>query len=98
MDDLVRRVEQVMREVQPSTLYAFHAGEAHRDHRALLAVLLGGFVVIVGKHRRTRPNFLPPHGRKLRETVLRANLSLGEIGQRLAEDLGEGGKEIIEGE
>lgn len=35
MDDLVRRVEQVMREVQPSTLYAFHAGEAHRDHRAI---------------------------------------------------------------
>jgi len=33
--DLTRRVEQVMRELQPKTLYSFHAGEAHRDHRAI---------------------------------------------------------------
>ncbi len=35
MDELTRRVEEVMREVQPKTLYSFHAGEAHRDHRAI---------------------------------------------------------------
>ena len=35
LDDLTGRVEQVMREVQPKTLYSFHAGEAHRDHRAI---------------------------------------------------------------
>jgi len=35
LDDLTRRVEEVAREVQPKTLYSFHAGEAHRDHRAI---------------------------------------------------------------
>lgn len=33
--DLQQRIEEVMREVQPKTLYSFHAGEAHRDHRAV---------------------------------------------------------------
>ena len=35
LDDLTKRIEAVIREVQPKTLYSFHAGEAHRDHRAL---------------------------------------------------------------
>lgn len=35
LDELVRRIEAVMREVAPRTLYSFHAGEAHRDHRAV---------------------------------------------------------------
>lgn len=35
LDDLTQRIEAVIREVQPKTLYSFHAGEAHRDHRAL---------------------------------------------------------------
>lgn len=35
LSDLTRRVEAVFREVQPRTLYSFHAGEAHRDHRAV---------------------------------------------------------------
>jgi LmbE family N-acetylglucosaminyl deacetylase len=34
---LTARVAEVMREVQPATLYSFHAGEAHRDHRAVAA-------------------------------------------------------------
>ncbi len=33
--DLTARVSAVMQEVQPKTLYSFHAGEAHRDHRAI---------------------------------------------------------------
>lgn len=33
--DLTKRVEAVIREIQPKTLYSFHAGEAHRDHRAI---------------------------------------------------------------
>lgn len=37
LDDLTQRVAAVMQEVQPKTLYSFHAGEAHRDHRALSA-------------------------------------------------------------
>ncbi|MCK5944981.1 MAG: PIG-L family deacetylase [Planctomycetes bacterium] len=35
LDELTARVTEVIREVQPKTLYAFHAGEAHRDHRAI---------------------------------------------------------------
>lgn len=35
LGDLQQRVEAIMREVQPKTLYSFHAGEAHRDHRAV---------------------------------------------------------------
>lgn len=34
---LTTRIGEVMREVQPRTLYSFHAGEAHRDHRAIAA-------------------------------------------------------------
>jgi LmbE family N-acetylglucosaminyl deacetylase len=37
LPELSTRVAAVMREVQPKTLYSFHAGEAHRDHRALAA-------------------------------------------------------------
>lgn len=33
--ELTQRIEAVIREVQPKTFYAFHAGEAHRDHRAI---------------------------------------------------------------
>ncbi|HEX5052803.1 MAG TPA: PIG-L family deacetylase [Planctomycetota bacterium] len=33
--ELTARIEQVMREVRPMTLYSFHGGEAHRDHRAV---------------------------------------------------------------
>lgn len=35
LDELTKRIEEVMREVRPKTLYSFHAGEAHRDHRAV---------------------------------------------------------------
>jgi len=35
--ELTARIVAVMQEVQPSTLYSFHAGEAHRDHRAVAA-------------------------------------------------------------
>ena len=34
---MTARIAEVMREVQPRTLYSFHAGEAHRDHRAVAA-------------------------------------------------------------
>ncbi|MFY9344881.1 MAG: PIG-L family deacetylase [Planctomycetota bacterium] len=37
LPELTRRITEVMREVQPKTLYSFHAGEAHRDHRAVAA-------------------------------------------------------------
>ncbi|MEO6594563.1 MAG: PIG-L family deacetylase, partial [Planctomycetota bacterium] len=37
LDALTERIVAVMREVQPRTLYSFHAGEAHRDHRAMAA-------------------------------------------------------------
>lgn len=33
--DLTERIAAVMREIQPKTFYSFHAGEAHRDHRAI---------------------------------------------------------------
>jgi LmbE family N-acetylglucosaminyl deacetylase len=33
--ELTRRIAEVMQQVQPKTLYSFHAGEAHRDHRAV---------------------------------------------------------------
>jgi len=35
--ELTARIAAVMQEVQPRTLYSFHAGEAHRDHRAIAA-------------------------------------------------------------
>jgi LmbE family N-acetylglucosaminyl deacetylase len=35
LQDLTHQIEAVAREVQPRTLYSFHAGEAHRDHRAV---------------------------------------------------------------
>ncbi|MFK7743340.1 MAG: PIG-L deacetylase family protein [Planctomycetota bacterium] len=35
LDALSEKVEAIVREVQPKTLYAFHSGEAHRDHRAI---------------------------------------------------------------
>jgi len=34
---LTARIVDVIREVKPATLYSFHAGEAHRDHRAIAA-------------------------------------------------------------
>lgn len=35
LGELTSRIVDVMREVAPKTLYTFHAGEAHRDHRAV---------------------------------------------------------------
>lgn len=37
LPELTARIAAVMQEVQPRTLYSFHAGEAHRDHRAVAA-------------------------------------------------------------
>jgi LmbE family N-acetylglucosaminyl deacetylase len=37
--ELTARITEVIREVQPKTLYAFHAGEGHRDHRAIAAAV-----------------------------------------------------------
>jgi LmbE family N-acetylglucosaminyl deacetylase len=37
LDTLTSRIADVMREIRPRTLYSFHAGEAHCDHRAIAA-------------------------------------------------------------
>jgi LmbE family N-acetylglucosaminyl deacetylase len=37
LETLTSRIADVMREIRPHTLYSFHAGEAHRDHRSIAA-------------------------------------------------------------
>ena len=53
LEDLTARISAVMQEVQPKTLYSFHAGEAHRDHRA------------IAKATAVAANVLPPECRCL---------------------------------
>ncbi len=61
---LTERVAAVMREVQPKTLYSFHAGEAHRDHRAIAAATAAAAHALPADCRCLLygVNFVPPGG------------------------------------
>lgn len=61
---LTARIEAVMREVQPRTLYSFHAGEAHRDHRAVAAATAAAAAALAANCRCLLygVNFVPPGG------------------------------------
>lgn len=61
---LTERVAAVMREVQPKTLYSFHAGEAHRDHRAIAASTAAAAHALPADCRCLLygVNFVPPGG------------------------------------
>ena len=62
--DLTARIVAVMREVQPRTLYSFHAGEAHRDHRAIAAATAAAAHALSPECRCLLygVNFVPPGG------------------------------------
>ena len=62
--DLTARIVAVMREVQPRTLYSFHAGEAHRDHRAIAAATAAAAHALPADCRCLLygVNFVPPGG------------------------------------
>lgn len=61
---LTARIVAVVREVQPRTLYAFHAGEAHRDHRAIAAATAAAAHALPADCRCLLfgVNFVPPGG------------------------------------
>lgn len=61
---LTARIAEVMREVQPKTLYSFHAGEAHRDHRAVSAATAAAAAALPADCRCLLygVNFVPPGG------------------------------------
>lgn len=61
---LTDRIAAVMREVQPKTLYSFHAGEAHRDHRAVAAATAAAAPALPADCRCLLygVNFVPPGG------------------------------------
>lgn len=62
--DLTARIVAVMKEVQPRTLYSFHAGEAHRDHRAIAAATAAASQALPTDCRCLLygVNFVPPGG------------------------------------
>lgn len=62
--ELTARLAEVMREVQPRTLYSFHAGEAHRDHRAIAAATAAAAGALPADCRCLLygVNFVPPGG------------------------------------
>jgi len=63
--ELTRRIDAVMREVKPRTLYSFHAGEAHRDHRAVAAATAAAAAAALPADCRCLcygVNFVPPGG------------------------------------
>jgi LmbE family N-acetylglucosaminyl deacetylase len=64
LSTLTARIADVMREVQPRTLYAFHAGEAHRDHRAVAAATAAAAHALPTDCRCLLygVNFVPPGG------------------------------------
>ncbi|HEX6813927.1 MAG TPA: PIG-L family deacetylase [Planctomycetota bacterium] len=61
---LTTRIADVMREVKPRTLYSFHAGEAHRDHRAIAAATAAAAPALLPDCRCLLygVNFVPPGG------------------------------------
>jgi LmbE family N-acetylglucosaminyl deacetylase len=64
LDALTARIAGVMREVAPRTLYSFHAGEAHRDHRAVAAATAAAAHALPAGCRCLLygVNFVPPGG------------------------------------
>lgn len=61
---LTEHIAAVMQEVQPRTLYSFHAGEAHRDHRAIAAATAAAAHALPKDCRCLLygVNFVPPGG------------------------------------
>lgn len=61
---LTARIAAVVHEVQPRTLYSFHAGEAHRDHRAIAAATAAAAAALSADCRCLLygVNFVPPGG------------------------------------
>ncbi|MBL8733928.1 MAG: PIG-L family deacetylase [Planctomycetes bacterium] len=64
LDELTARVVAVMQEIRPRTLYSFHAGEAHRDHRAISAATAAAADALPADCRCLGygVNFVPPGG------------------------------------
>ncbi|MFN6194755.1 MAG: PIG-L deacetylase family protein [Planctomycetota bacterium] len=64
LSDLTARIEAVLQEVRPRTLYSFHAGEAHRDHRAIAAATAAAARALPADCRCLLygVNFTPPGG------------------------------------
>jgi LmbE family N-acetylglucosaminyl deacetylase len=64
LDELGGLVAAVMREVAPRTLYSFHGGEAHRDHRAVAAATAAAANALPPDCRCLLygVNFVPPGG------------------------------------
>jgi LmbE family N-acetylglucosaminyl deacetylase len=62
--DLTARIRAVIVEVQPRTLYSFHAGEAHRDHRSVAAATAAAASALPADCRCLLygVNFVPPGG------------------------------------
>jgi LmbE family N-acetylglucosaminyl deacetylase len=61
---LTARIAAVMQEIRPKTLYSFHAGEAHRDHRAIAAATAAAAAALPADCRCLLygVNFVPPGG------------------------------------
>ncbi len=64
LPELTARIVAVIGEVQPRTLYSFHAGEAHRDHRAIAAATAAAAAALPAECRCLGygVNFVPPGG------------------------------------
>ncbi|HEU4418468.1 MAG TPA: PIG-L family deacetylase [Planctomycetota bacterium] len=64
LNTLTSRIADVMREIQPRTLYSFHAGEAHCDHRAIAAATAAAAQALPADCRCLLygVNFTPPGG------------------------------------
>lgn len=64
LPELTARIAEVMREIAPGTLYSFHAGEAHRDHRAVAAATAAAAAALPADCRCLLygVNFVPPGG------------------------------------
>jgi LmbE family N-acetylglucosaminyl deacetylase len=64
LPELTARIAEAMREIQPKTLYSFHSGEAHRDHRAVAAATAAAAAALPADCRCLLygVNFPPPGG------------------------------------
>jgi LmbE family N-acetylglucosaminyl deacetylase len=64
LDDLTVRITALLRSLQPRTLYSFHAGEAHRDHRAIALATARAAEALPADCRCLLygVNFVPPGG------------------------------------
>jgi LmbE family N-acetylglucosaminyl deacetylase len=64
LNTLTSRIADVMHEIRPRTLYSFHAGEAHCDHRAVAAATAAAAPALPADCRCLLygVNFVPPGG------------------------------------